>query len=345
MKSIKPYLKYYYSGVFTMFVGWFYMLLSNLQEPQITYQILLKNDFIFWLLLALLFPIIVIYVIPEVIYFILAFSLKKLWEKKNDLLKILCPSEHEIKNYLLDIVKSDDDLKNDLREKLPGEITTAAFKSLAYIEDNQKKLITENPSKYVKSFIHLNTSYYAVTAFIIRQSGNGRTEELLFVKDTGSEITDGKRYKPLGRRLPKNEIPDKYISEMLWEVLGIKENIYKYFDFSDNKNNYPKYQDRAGILDNDTKLLKQPIAIQLESNPQRDGVPHHVDFIYLIQLNKGESGSPEKQINTNLYTEWKTITEVKKMMDGESFCYENTAKIAQLIIDKIQNGEGLHLQP
>lgn len=227
-----------------------------------------------------------------------------------------------------------------IKKKIPPIIASNVIDTLTYLETNKKDLINKyKESEYVKSFLHLNISYYAVTVFIIRQAGNGRSEpELLFTRDNA----EGNRYVPLGTRLPKNQIPENFIKGMISEALGIEEKSYCYFTISDKKDDY---QDYSGEINDETKLLKQPIAIQLESNPQRDGVPYHVDFIYLIQLNKGESGSPRKKLKMNLYPEWKTISEIRGMITNDSFRFDSTKKLARLIIDKKESDKGLHLQP
>ena len=258
-------------------------------------------------------------------------TLKLSWKKKESIIKGIQSKDQEIRDFIEKNFGEKWGVLEPIRQKIPPELTIIVFDSLKYIEENKKKLLEENAldSEFVRSFVHLNTSYYATTVFIIKEKKENDQAKLLFVKDVGDEIKVNKDIKPLGGRLPKNALPEKYLEKIIWENTGIVGNSYKYCTFLEQKSDY------KGMIDKTTEVMRYPIAIQLESNIQRDGVPYHLDFIYLIKLKKSSDGGLKR--NGNLDPDWYTFSEVQKAVDDERFYYESTKRLAELIMKNYNN--------
>lgn len=260
-------------------------------------------------------------------------------DQKRDVLikKTLSEYKEDVENSITNLKERQTTALKDILAQanhlLPEQVTSLTFDSLKYIEKNQKRLYTEKclDSEYVKSFIHLNTSYYAATVFLYKEASGTEQAKLLFAKDFSDDVPSEKNMKPLGGRLPKNGLPEKYLEKIIRYNTGFLGKSYNYCTFKGHEIAY------KGMIDDQTKVMKCPITIQLESNIQKDGVPYHLDFIYLVKVKNHINSSLRR--NGNLDPDWYSISEVEDAMDKDLFVYESTKRLAKLIINRYKENE------
>lgn len=208
-----------------------------------------------------------------------------------------------------------------------------AVETIQHIQHHREKFEKFYKNKhYVDAFKHLNTSHYAATVFMIRERDTKESAEMLFVRDHGDEMKKNKNIKPLGMRMHRNAKPEEFIQQMVEKNTGYKKNDYGYSIFADQK------IDLCSLNYDNTEVMKTPIVMQLESNPQRDDISYHVDFIYLLTIKNGKTRELSRR--GLLDPDWYPITYIEEEFIGKNrFTFPNTKALTKIIIEKHKSNQ------
>lgn len=158
----------------------------------------------------------------------------------------------------------------------------------------------------LRSLVYPATSLYSVTVFVVGFY-EGKPTDMLFMRAKNKDGTK-QEYDALGQRMPVNSIPHNFAVSL------IKKHLYDYKDkeivfsshFHEADKQFVKENEK---IDNFTKLAPLPYRIQEESNPQSDGSPFFLDFIYVVEVTKF---GPDGEVQSDLEAEWVPIENVKK---------------------------------
>lgn len=175
--------------------------------------------------------------------------------------------------------------------------------------DGEKVDIKAN--NLLRSLVYPASSLYSVTSFVIGKdqvTGEAKAMLLMRSKDkTGRE----QEYDVLGRRMPMNSLPHNYVKSLICKYVhnyGEKDikfsEIFHSIDYHKN-----------GQIDEFTTQVPCPFRIQEESNPQSDGSPFFLDFIYVLEVNKvGTNGV----LQSDLKAEWVPLKDVIQICQNEA---------------------------
>lgn len=163
----------------------------------------------------------------------------------------------------------------------------------------------------LRSLVYPASSLYSVTSFVIGKdqvTGEAKAMLLMRSKDkTGRE----QEYDVLGQRMPMNSLPHNYVKFLICKyVYNYRE---KDIEFSEIFHSVDYHNN--GQIDKFTTQVPCPFRIQEESNPQSDGSPFLLDYIYVLEVNKvGTNGV----LQSDLKAEWVPLEDVIQICQNDA---------------------------